>query len=157
MRLKNWVSSKSRLFITVSIFALSLLIFGESCKKKSSLNRDEKGALPKDFVSFYDKFHKDSAYQMAHITFPLDGYPTHVDSSVLENGGYRWQKEDWKMHRLENFNDSLFTRQFDHPVDELVVEVVKQNNTPFGILRRFYKRGDEWFLIFYSDMNTIQE
>jgi hypothetical protein len=157
MQLKNWVSNKGRFFATVSIFTVSLLIFGESCKKKSSLNREEKGALPKDFVAFYDKFHKDSAYQMAHITFPLDGLPTHADSSVFDNGGFRWQKENWRMHRLENFSDSLFIRQFDNPTEGYVLEVVKQKDTPFGIMRRFFKRGEEWFMIYYSDMNTIQE
>jgi hypothetical protein len=157
MQLKNWVSTKGRFLVTVSIFTFSLLIFGESCKKKSSLNREEKGTLPKDFVAFYDKFHKDSAYQVAHITFPLEGFPTQADSSVFDNGGYRWQKENWQMHRLENFSDSLFVRQFDSPTEGYVVELVKQKNTPFGIMRRFFKRGDEWFLIFYSDMNTIQE
>jgi hypothetical protein len=157
MQLKNWVSTKGRLFAAVSFFAVSLIIFGESCKKKSSLNKEEKGVLPKDFVAFYDKFHKDSAYQMAHITFPLDGLPTRADSSVFENGGFRWQKEDWQMHRLENFSDSMFIRQFEYPTEGYVHELVKQKDTPFGIIRRFYKRGDEWFLIFYADMNTIQE
>jgi hypothetical protein len=157
MQLKNWVSIKGRLLVTVSFFTFSLLIVGESCKKKSSINKEEKGALPKDFVDFYDKFHRDSAYQMAHISFPLDGYPSQADSSVFDNGGFRWQKEKWQMHRLENFSDSFFVRKFEHPVDELVIEVVKQNNTPFGILRRFFKRNNEWSLIFYSDMNTIQE
>lgn len=154
---KKWKLTKNQWFTIGKMVVCTTLLLSASCKKKTALKNEESEGLPKDFVAFYEQFHKDSVYQMAHITFPLDGYPTQADSSIFDKGGYRWQKENWKMHKLNFFNDTLYTRQFQAPIEGVVIEVVKQNNTPFGIYRRFFKRGNEWFLIFYSDMNTIAE
>ena len=126
-----------------------------SCKPQApALKQDEVAGLPPDFVTFYEKFHADSAFQMAHITFPLEGYPMSPDSATLANH-FRWTADKWVMHRGAMFVDSLYTRRFDMPMKTVITEVIMQKDRPFGTYRRFLKRDDSWYLIFYSDMNRI--
>jgi hypothetical protein len=53
------------------------------------------------------------------------------------------------------FVDSLYSRKFDSPLPTIITEVIKQKDTPYGSYRRFLKRDDAWYLIFYSDMNRM--
>ena len=147
--------SKPHRFVTGTT-ALILLIFLTNCRQKPALQQQEITALPADFVAFYEKFHADSAYQMAHIQFPLEGYPQAPDSATLAANFHR-TADKWLMHRSTMFVDSLYTRQFDVPMEGLVNEIIMQRNVPYGTYRRFFKRSDGWFLIFYSDMNRIEK
>ena len=124
---------------------------------KNEASKGVSKELPADFLAFYDKFHQDSAYQMAHIIFPLEGYPAQVDSATMAEGTFRWYAETWRMHKMAGFTNSDFTRTFDQAIPGIVNETVRQNGTPFGMFRRYYKRGDDWFLIMYSDMNPMKE
>ncbi len=133
------------------LFFLAMIFF--SCQQKSNLNENEKKELPPDFVAFYAKFHIDSIYQINHIQFPLPGFPSQVDSIA---GNFQWTKENWRMHRSEFFKDSLFTRSFEMPMPIVVNETVLIKSTSVGTFRRFFKRDNDWYLIFYSDMNKIQ-
>ncbi len=135
----------------------TMLIFFSECKHKDAILKEQSKGLPADFVQFYEKFHTDSAYQMAHIQFPLEGYPAQADSSVLAAGNFRWTADKWIMHRMKGFTDSLYTRSFDVAIPGIVTETIRQKNTPFSMYRRFYKRGEEWNLILYADMNPLQE
>jgi hypothetical protein len=136
-------------FLNSLILALLLL----SCKRQEpALKKEEVAGLPPDFVTFYEKFHSDSLYQMAHISFPLEGYPSAPDSATLANK-FHWTADKWMMHRT--FPDSLYNRKFDMPMQSVVTEWIMQKNVPYGTYRRFLKRGDSWSLIFYSDMNRI--
>ena len=137
------------------IFPLSLILL-ISCKRTPVLREAEKEGLPVDFISFYEKFHQDSAYQMAHITFPLDGFPSQPDSVTIAQG-FHWTADKWVMHKGSMYVDSLFTREFEVPMPGLVSETILQKDVPYGIYRRFYRRDDGWYLIFYSDMNRIQK
>ena len=67
-----------------------IILFLTDCKRKDPVLKGQVQGLPDDFVAFYEKFHADSAYQMAHIQFPLEGYPAQADSSVLAKGDFRW-------------------------------------------------------------------
>jgi hypothetical protein len=155
MQLKTKSKSGKMLSILSRLVIAIILLVG--CKKASKpLSKEEMTTLPNDFVQFYEKFHTDSAYQMAHIQFPLDGYPAQADSALVASGTFKWQKETWRMHRLEAFSDSLFTRTFEIPMDGFVTEKIKQKDMPYGLYRRFYRRGNNWVLIFYSDLNGIK-
>ena len=135
--------------------SLILAFLLTSCKPQApALKQDEVAGLPPDFVTFYEKFHADSAFQMAHISFPLEGYPMSPDSATLANN-FRWTADKWLMHRGAMFVDSLYTRRFDRPMATVITEVIMQKERPFGTYRRFLKRDDSWYLIFYSDMNRI--
>lgn len=126
-----------------------------SCKRNEPiLKQAEVAELPADFVAFYEKFHADSAFQMAHISFPLEGYPMSPDSATLASN-FRWTADKWLMHKGLMFVDSLYNRRFDSPIPTVITEVIMQKDRPYGTYRRFLKRDDSWMLIFYSDMNRI--
>lgn len=159
MQLKKKNPIKYPALSVVSVFIFMALIF-MNCNSpvnppKGDLTVSKE--LPADFVTFYEKFHQDSAYQMAHIIFPLEGYPAQVDSATIAEGTFRWYAESWRMHKMAGFTSSDFTRTFEQTLPGIVNETVLQNGTPFGMFRRYYKRGDEWFLIMYSDMNPMKE
>ena len=144
----------------ISIYIFMALIFTNCNRKKEvkeSLSKEVTKELPADFVTFYEKFHQDSAYQIAHIIFPLEGYPSQVDSATVAEGTFRWYADTWRMHKMAGFTSSDFTRTFDQAIPGIVNETIRQNGTPFGMFRRYYKRGDDWFLIMYSDMNPMKE
>ena len=151
---------KYRVLSVVSVFIFTAFFFTNCNRKKEtkeSFSMEVSKELPADFLAFYDKFHQDSAYQMAHIIFPLEGYPAQVDSATVAEGTFRWYAETWRMHKMAGFTSTDFTRTFEEKLPGMINETILQNGSPYGMFRRYYKRGDEWFLIFYSDMNPIKE
>ncbi len=142
---------KSKSFLLAAFF----LPFVFSCKPDNKISRKETKMLPADFIPFYEKFHSDSAFQMAHIKFPLEGLPSQADSTMV--GVYRYIPETWTFQTLKGFSDTAFTRRFESPIPELVNESIIQKGVGFGTYRRFYKRDGQWQLIYYSDVNKISE
>ena len=99
----------------------------------------------KDFIEFYQQFHQDSAYQMEHIVFPLQG----SNGSADPKGTFRWEKENWALHRPV---DTTNFRQAFNPVDEkLIIEYLMHESGRFSVERRFAKTQDEWKLIYYAE------
>ncbi len=78
-----------------------------------------------DFNAFYLRFHRDTAYQSSHITFPLEGLPASVDSITLKKGDFRWNKADWVHHQL--FNDVEFERSFRVINEQMVIETIQKH------------------------------
>lgn len=149
--LLKFLTLKSKYFATVILFIF--LIAG--CKQDKRLSAEDARHLPADFISFYERFHRDSVYQMAHIQFPLDGLPSQADSSMT--GLYKYTVDNWTFQTLKGFNETDFIRRFEIPIPELVNESIIQKGVGFGTYRRFYKRSGEWKLIYYSDVNKISE
>ncbi len=108
-----------------------------------------------NFDEFYEQFHTDSAYQMSHINFPLEGIAARDSSYVPTEGVFRWKKEDWLLHRKFNDMDGAFVRDFIRIGDDLVVESIKHSNGRYGMQRRYAKYEDGWYLIFYAAMNEL--
>ena len=142
------------------IFHFSLFtLFLSSCKNDVKLpEQDAKGlGLPDGFAEFYNKFHKDSLFQVAHIDFPLEGYPSGLQKDSTQNAeSFRWTADKWQMQSLQFFNDVDFTRTFESPMPIVVNEIIIQKQNGYGTLRRFLNRDDGWHLIFYSDMNRLE-
>ncbi len=156
MQSKRVISQKGVGHWSLVILALTFLLL-PSCKNEVKLPKDEAQGLTEDFVQFYDKFHNDSVYQMAHIQFPLEGYPSgSLADSIKDVASFRWTADKWVMHRPMEANDSLYSRQFEQPMPIMVNEVIIDKKTKYGMMRRFLKRDSEWQLIFYSDMNRIE-
>ena len=107
-----------------------------------------------DFLSFYERFHEDSAFQMAHITFPLEGLPRR-DSTGGFPEDFRWQKEGWQLHHAFDPSDERFVQTFTAIGDAMVVEEIGDAKGMFSMQRRFAKIGGKWHLIYYATMNMI--
>jgi hypothetical protein len=130
----------------------ALLATAFSCNQPGDSPANNTG----DFEDFYRRFHEDEAYQMAHITFPLEGLPAHADSELLAAGTFRWDMEDWEPHRPFDATNSEFRRELTALGDDLVIEKIVHRSGAFGTLRRFARLGGEWYLIYYAGMNRMQ-
>jgi len=111
--------------------------------------------LPEDFETFYLEFHKDSLYQVNHVLFPLQGLPAQADSLMKLNGNFQWQKSDWNMHKPFSSNNGEFTRDFLDMGNIITEDIYTKEG--FGMQRRFMKSNGDWFLIYYSAMNKIED
>jgi hypothetical protein len=94
--------------------------------------------IPEDFISFYERFHTDSLFQVEHIIFPLK---ESSDSTM-------WLQSDWQLHRPFDSMNGEFVRSFDN-INGMIIETIKEKNGFVEITRRFGKIGDEYNLIYY--------
>jgi hypothetical protein len=148
----------------VVVFPILLCAFLISCDRKggngavSAGTEDVAAQLPAGFAAFYEKFHQDSLYQLAHISWPLSGETSlDVDSLTTRRVPTNWQKEQWRMHRPVDFSTGDFKRSFIPMGEAIVVEKIRYINAGFGLERRFTRRRDgEWELIYYADMSEVR-
>jgi hypothetical protein len=139
--------------------SLVLLLF--ACKNKPDspmIKTTEAVDLPKDFLSFYQQFHTDSAYQISHIQWPLkgekaertaDGRPLKVLTT--------WEVNTWEMLHLPDLKDPGLKRKYETISDVMVIERLQYPMVNFGLERQFYKdENNQWNLIFYSEMQELR-
>lgn len=124
---------------TLSFLALWILLL-PACQltKSSHKSKDE------NFIAFYQRFHRDSLFQMERLAIPVDGY-------AIEGGSIQsWQREKWAMHKngLTDMDTTIYTTQrVMEP--QLIRERIFQANSSMLIERHFSLREKKWFLTFY--------
>ncbi|MEL7120376.1 MAG: hypothetical protein AAFO07_13075 [Bacteroidota bacterium] len=131
------------------ICLLFVALISFSCQEKKDENLES-------FLEFYDQFHQDTAFQMAHIDFPLEGLPSGADSLFASNEKFYWQKEDWEFHQKIEFEYSEFTQNLQFFSEDLLVEKIVHNTGSYGMMRRFAKYDGEWYLIYYAGPNRLK-
>ncbi len=139
--------------------ALFALLFLYNCKNKPSNVAEETSTLPAntnlpaDFVAFYQQFHADSTYQMAHIAWPLQGDRSEqLDSTHYQPKPTTWTPDNWRMMRL-NFSPKDYLIETQMLGDIMVIEKIRARSVSYGLERRFAKQPNgEWELIYYSDV-----
>jgi hypothetical protein len=144
------------------LMVLILILVGlAACERKGAGNagasagiEDVAAQLPAGFADFYEQFHADSLYQVAHILWPLPGATSMaLDSLRTQRINTTWQQESWRMHRPVDLSTGEFKRTFMPLSDDIVVEKIRYAAANYGLERRFARRSNgEWELIFYSDM-----
>ncbi|MCB0568637.1 MAG: hypothetical protein KDC66_02690 [Phaeodactylibacter sp.] len=145
---------KRSLFLAFSMIALL------GCKRgapESSASGAEASASWQAFTDFYERFHQDSAYQMAHITFPLEGLPQGADSVTIASGTFRWTPENWAIQHGFNLQSSDYEHQLRPVGDDAVIEKFVHRTGDLAIVRRFARLGDEWYLIYYAGLNNVRK
>ncbi|MBK6931847.1 MAG: hypothetical protein IPH12_13670 [Saprospirales bacterium] len=113
--------------------------------------------LPAGFLAFYRQFHADSLYQLAHISWPLQGITTvEMDSIRREKRPVSWEQKTWRMHHPVDFSSGEFKREWQLLGEELVVERISYAAANYGLERRFMRQSDgEWVMIYYADMQEL--
>ena len=137
-------------------FAL-LLFFACKNQPQNGTDTPPDTSLPEGFSEFYQRFHQDSAFQMNHIIFPLEGIPDNADKETIESGTYRWQREDWHLMRSVDYQMSEYRRDFIPLTDEMVMERILHKSGQFGMVRRFAIISSEWHLIYYAGVNRLAQ
>lgn len=113
--------------------------------------------LPVDFQVFYELFHRDSAYQMEHIIFPLEGLPDYADFDIIGDKTFYWPEDVWEIHRKFDKENPDFRQEITVLADNMIMERFINTKTPIMLERRFSKMGDEWYLIYYAGLNAYRE
>lgn len=131
-----------------------LIVFFTNCTKDTASHNNGEQGSENEFVLFYDKFLSDSVFQIDHIQFPLAGMPSIAES---EGKGFKWQKEDWVMHKVFDPTKTGFHSQFSHISDELIIEQIIHHKTAYAMERRFSKLSDgKWYLIYYAALSLFR-
>ncbi|MCO6478334.1 MAG: DUF4348 domain-containing protein [Phaeodactylibacter sp.] len=140
------------------VFTFLLALYTFSCQnRETSPPQEQLPAEYQDFVAFYERFHQDSAYQVEHIIFPLEGLPREADSATIASAAFRWQKEDWRVQRPFNLQSNNFEQQLIPISEGLIIEKIIHKGSGLAMQRRFARLGDEWYLIYYADLNRMKE
>lgn len=142
----------------VSVFLIVVLF--SNCKNKPQALQQAKAEadLPKDFLAFYQQFHADSAYQMAHIEWPLKGEKGVSQDSIGRSQLTEWLPETWRMMHFPDTTMSTLKRGFETVGDVLVIERLSYPMVGYGYERQFYKEEDgQWRLIFYGEKQLGRE
>jgi len=137
---------------------IPILIFSCKGKQDPSENDNEQyqeAGLSTEFRSFYNQFLSDSSYQMEHIDFPLNGLPNLSEVDDYEN--FKWQEEDWIMHKPLIDPNREFLVETETLGPSLVIETISHKTGTFQMVRRFAKTSDGWKLIYFQDLNMIPE
>jgi hypothetical protein len=149
--------------IFMSILFLGAVTIWVSCKNEQpapppppSVSATDQDSLMEDFYAFYRAFHQDSAFQMAHILWPLKGLPKQVDSATLAANNFYWTPDNWRIHRPVDFEVSEFKRELTPVGSGLIIERIVHKQGGFGMVRRFSIIDDEWHLIYFSDLNKFE-
>jgi hypothetical protein len=137
-----------------------LILINQGCKLSNKEEQKQadttavNDTLPKDFVIFFDRFHADSAYQLAHISFPLEGLPNSSADDSLTNSSqrYYWQKDKWQLHRPFTDPSHQFDQWFEMLNDRVIEHWIWTKGTNLFLHRRFAKLDDGWYLIYYAGM-----
>lgn len=142
--------------LRVNIYLLVFFVFVSilACRNKDQQVLDTKEnvqTLPSDFEVFYEKFHTDTAFQMAHIVFPLEGRPALRDGAPALDPSFRWEKSTWIIHRPYDDMGGSFSRSFLF-FNDIVTEQIEDGTGQFTMVRRFAKMQGDWFLIYYKEM-----
>lgn len=133
-------------------FIWFLLVLGVFSGCKSKEQQSELPGLPEDFEVFYEKFHTDSAFQMEHIIFPLEGHARMMENQIEIINPITWEENDWTLHQPFNDYGGTFTRKYIM-TDDVVIEKINDKSGFFKMERRFAKLGDDWTLIYYGANN----
>ncbi|MEL6638021.1 MAG: hypothetical protein AAFW73_16755 [Bacteroidota bacterium] len=111
--------------------------------------------IPAGFAEFYEQFHRDSTYQLTHISFPLAGIPAGAEVGDLDLDNFRWQRADWVLHRPFDDLEGQFERELLVLNADMVVEDIRGVDAQYGMQRRFSRLSDGWYLIYYAGMNKL--
>ena len=105
-----------------------------NCKqtKNESARQGFSKSSIENFDSFYDRFHKDSLFQISRLKFPLGG--------GLNNGNIdeQWTKENWSMLKTKIFDvDTTQYKVFYEKLEKSFKEKVWLENSGFSFECRY--------------------
>jgi len=141
--------------IIILIFSF-FLTWQYGCKKANTAETAEASQVKMinegdEFKEFYQKFSTDSAFQIEHTVFPLEGVRSPKDSLDKIDPNFRWTRDQWVIHQSFDDANGTFTREFVE-MPGLVTEIISDQSRQFTMERRFGKLSSGWHLIYYREM-----
>jgi len=102
--------------------------------------------IPGEFIEFYMRFHLDTAFQKAHIVFPLQ----------QKEDGSKWTSSEWIYHRPFNNHGGEFVQDFRF-LNGIIFEIIQDIRGQYKIEKRYVKSNGAYNLIYYSSLNTFEK
>jgi hypothetical protein len=121
---------------------LCLALLAQACSR--GIPKDDKGR--EDFKAFYDKFHKDSLFQLERIDF---------DALNVQEGRFeeKYKAETWTMLKHPAKDDDVVTEIQERADDLIKVYMVYGNS--FLLERHFNLNPQkQWIMTYYSGMKA---
>ena len=147
------MNNKNNLASMTAFLCLLAVPFILSCGNGGDTENTKEEYPADSFEAFYKQFHEDSVFQLAHITFPLEGLPGMADSFLINHGQYFYEKKGWKtLHAMDWDTTTMFQRKLEDTGLGAINEYICTYDK-FCMSRRFAKLSDGWYLIYYEDMN----
>ena len=137
-------------FTAIIFLVVASMIASCSSDTQGNGNNQAQASLPDDFVMFYEQFHSDTAYQLSHISFPLEGLRFNdLDTTASANS---WSAEEWRIHGLPTDLNGAYTLEYDILSQELIAETIMDTAGTQAMQRRFALTSSGWQLIYYVEM-----
>ncbi len=108
-------------------------------------------SLPEGFNEFYVRFHRDTAFQMAHISWPLQGIKGGFEP---DTNGF-WTRDEWQPHTIIP-SAMEYDQQFNVLTEDLVIETIRDRGSQYAMQRRFARTSGGWSMIFYVEMQPAK-
>jgi len=130
-------------FKILRIFAAISLLMIISCdKSREHVKVHNSEATIENFDTFFDKFHKDSLFQLSRIKFPLNGGPGNGQIND------EWTKENWRM--LKTKIQDVDTTQFKvsyRKLEQSFIAKVWLENSGFSCEYKYEIMNNKWYLV----------
>ena len=126
----------------IQLLFLSLLFI--NCNS----NTAEKARSSENFDSFYEKFHRDSIFQLSRIKFPIEG------KKIQEFKKEGWSSKNWEVLRSKISDvDTTKFKVSAIKTDSTFIEKCYIPNSGFYTEYRFKLIDGKWNLVYALDQN----
>ena len=132
--------------ISISLFFIILIVTNCTAPRKTTADTKSKPkAKTEDFDKFYDKFHKDSKFQMSRLRFPLKGH---------NEAGKEWTPANWHVMKGRIYDVDRTKYKVDYKkTDTEFYQKVWLDGSEFNSECRFQLIGGKWYLVYSLEMN----
>jgi hypothetical protein len=131
-------------FSAITLFCLLL----SACKTSKTASTSGSNSKVEMFDTFYDRFHKDEAFQKSRIKFPLQG------KYISEGKEVKWTPENLPMMKVKIYDvDKKTYKSTYKKTDKSFIQKVWQPNTEFLFEARFELISKKWYLVYVVDQN----
>jgi hypothetical protein len=145
--MRKTLSKNLQLIISVAILAI-LPACGDSAETTpQSLEISGEGSAIEDFAAFYHRFHRDSSFQMARISWPLQG--NLIADSITGTRDLYYQQDEWRMHKPMADNPD-FIREIEPLTADIFGERIRAKAGNYRIERHFARLSTGWHLTYYQ-------
>jgi hypothetical protein len=130
--------------LTLTIISLAVCCFISCNSGRSKVSNTAK--IIEDFDQFYEKFHKDSAFQMSRLKFPLQGH---------NEFGNKWTVDNWDImkSKIYEVDKSQFKVEFKK-TEKIFFQKVWIDGSGFSSECRFELVNGKWFLVSALEHNN---
>jgi hypothetical protein len=138
--MKNLFTISFAVFVFFGSFSFSQPLYSQG-KPKGMVKI--KGSPPENFFVFYDRFHRDSLFQISRIRDPLFGM------KKLQGQEIPWKIKDWDLMttRVQDMDSSIYKTKIKQK-KKFFEQEVWSSIPEYYAAHRFELHGSKWYLVF---------